>query len=165
MIRLSPASLLPLCGLVLVTSIGCGGVSDRPPVYPVSGKVTLGGVPVEGAQVSFYAEGSPRAASGKTDAEGMYQLTTFDTNDGAVEGSHKVSIAKMQAAQDMSNIDVNNPEGPGDAYGDAMDAAASGQYDKSLTAVLPRELASPETSGLTRTVTASESENVFNFDL
>lgn len=162
---LVPVTKLALSICVLWSTTGCGGVSDRPDVYPVSGKVTLNGVPVEGAQVSFFADGSPRAAAGTTDAEGMYQLTTFDTNDGAVEGNHKVAIAKMKGKGNETNIDVNNPEDPGAGYGEAMDAAAAGRYDEMVEALIPSQYASPETSGLTRTVTANDSENVFNFDL
>jgi hypothetical protein len=39
-------------------------------------------------------QGAPRAAVGKTDAAGNFQLTTFETNDGAVPGMHEVTVKK-----------------------------------------------------------------------
>ena len=59
----------------------------------MKGKVTLNGRPLEDATVKFQptaAGGSP--SSGKTDADGQYELmSTFDTA-GAMPGEHVVSI-------------------------------------------------------------------------
>jgi hypothetical protein len=55
------------------------------------------GKPIEGASVAFWAEGSPRAATGVTDAEGKFQLSMFGANDGAVPGVNKITVSKVEA--------------------------------------------------------------------
>jgi hypothetical protein len=87
---------------LLITSItGCGGGSDqwvagREKVYPTSGKVTLDGKPVEGAVVMFISTSKPLSARGLTDANGEYQLTTYEERDGAMAGEHKVTVRKTE---------------------------------------------------------------------
>src|SRR5688500_7404542 len=75
---------------------GCGGESHN--VTPVKGFVTYQGSPVEGAVVAFHAVdaavGEARMATGVTDAEGRFQLTSFTQGDGAAPGSHKVTVSK-----------------------------------------------------------------------
>jgi len=63
----------------------------------VKGTVTYKGKPISGAVVSFMMERAPRGATGTTDANGNYKLTTFDTNDGALVGTHKVTVNKPVA--------------------------------------------------------------------
>ena len=64
----------------------------------VKGTVTYRGKPVSGAIVSLTMEGAARGATGTTDGNGNYKLTTFDTNDGAIVGTHKVTVVKPIAA-------------------------------------------------------------------
>lgn len=77
---------------------GCGGADgegDRPPRLPVSGTITYQGAPLADAQVTFNPEAQDgTAAFGRTDAEGHYELTTFETGDGAVAGKYIVTITK-----------------------------------------------------------------------
>lgn len=78
--------------------VGCGkSGGDRPETYPVNGVVTYKGLPVPDAQVTFSPEGQGQAAFGRTDAEGKYALTTFDSGDGAVAGRYKVAVTKFDA--------------------------------------------------------------------
>ncbi|MFZ3374158.1 MAG: hypothetical protein WA183_01225 [Chthoniobacterales bacterium] len=87
-----------LLGLVVVFAVGCGGQS----LAPVSGKVTLHGVPLIGATVSFQPiapEGSIDAgpgSTGKTNADGEYTLTAATGQPGAVPGQHRVIITLLQ---------------------------------------------------------------------
>ena len=82
---------------------GCGGdASDRPMVAPVKGTVTYEGKPVEGASVAFWTDGAPRAALGVTNAQGEFQLTTFESGDGAVPGEHTVTVTKTSVAQNQT---------------------------------------------------------------
>ena len=80
----------------VVFLIGCS--ESGLPVYPVSGKVTLAnGKPVVGAAVrveSLDTTGKAKriTSQGMTDAEGVYKLTTFKLDDGAVAGRHVVAI-------------------------------------------------------------------------
>jgi hypothetical protein len=84
---------------VLVTSAGCGGGSK--PVK-VEGTVTLDGKPLPRATVSFMPVGEGRAASGETDADGIFRLTTFRTNDGALPGEYKVIVTVTELDPRMS---------------------------------------------------------------
>lgn len=86
--------LYPLAFLLLLA--GCDRDEKRQPTFAVSGKVTdATGKPVANVSVSFHptAGGAdvvkPR---GKTDANGVFQLTTYDGNDGAPAGEYKVSV-------------------------------------------------------------------------
>jgi hypothetical protein len=60
---------LLLLGLLLV---GCR--KSGPELAPVSGRVTLAGKPLEKADVVFQPDSGKPPASGRTDAEGRYEL-------------------------------------------------------------------------------------------
>jgi hypothetical protein len=60
--------------------------------------VTLGGQPLEGAAVTFTPVEGGRPATGATDAQGRFRLSTFDPGDGAVLGEHVVTVYKEEAA-------------------------------------------------------------------
>ncbi len=75
---------------VLVAS-GCG----TPEVRSIAGVVTLDGVPVDLATITFVPEESTsRGGIGRTDAEGKFDLTT-DGQDGLEDGQYRVIITKM----------------------------------------------------------------------
>src|SRR5262249_58215412 len=91
----SRACLLALL-LVPLLVPGCRG----PSMAPVKGRVTCGGKPVAEATITF----SPAArfegdrepgkpATGFTDQEGNYVLSTFRPYDGALVGKHRVTIS------------------------------------------------------------------------
>jgi hypothetical protein len=88
---------------LLALLVGCSGSDfDAPSTYPVTGKITYNGAPVEGAVVQFIAaleEGGPTAASGKTDIEGKYTLRTAFTpaveEEGAMAGDYAVVVHKI----------------------------------------------------------------------
>ena len=97
------ARFLSACAasLLITSLVGCGGGSDQwvagsEKVYPTSGKVTLDGKPVEGAVVMFISTSKPLSARGLTDANGEYQLTTYEERDGAMAGEHKVTVRKTE---------------------------------------------------------------------
>jgi hypothetical protein len=80
--------LLVLAGLCLALLLGCGQKT-----VPVKGVVTYNGKPLANAFVQFIPEdGGGRDASGTTDANGAFQLSTFRPNDGALPGSYKVTV-------------------------------------------------------------------------
>jgi hypothetical protein len=81
--------------LVLSVLSGCGG----PSMGHVKGVVTCKGKPVAEAQVMFSPipksaddkePGKP--ATGFTDAQGLYELSTYRNFDGAQVGNHKVQV-------------------------------------------------------------------------
>jgi hypothetical protein len=79
-----------LLGALLLAGLGCGGASK--PVK-VSGVVSLDSKPLAGATVVFTpADGKGNLASGRTDADGNFRLTTFQVNDGARPGDYKITV-------------------------------------------------------------------------
>jgi hypothetical protein len=80
--------------LSLVSLIGCGGnPAGYPATAPVTGTVTLDGVPLEGASITF-SPATGRSSSGTTDAEGNYELNYTGAIQGAMLGTHRVMISK-----------------------------------------------------------------------
>ena len=80
----------------LLISAGCG--SKGPKRYPTGGTVTYKSQPVEGAVVSFRSE-SGVIATGTTDAQGKFKLSTYGHGEGAVPGKHQVTVTKFSAPQ------------------------------------------------------------------
>lgn len=68
---------------------GCG--DGRPKRVPVSGQVLIDGVPLKHGTIQVIPEGD-RAAFGKINSDGMFELTTFEEKDGCVLGKHKVAV-------------------------------------------------------------------------
>lgn len=97
-------SLFALALLIPLTT-GCGESSDYP-TAAVTGKVTFNGMPSPDRTVIFTpqpkdgAAMTGKSATGTTDAQGNFTLSTYAPNDGAVVGMHKVSV---------SEGDPNNP--------------------------------------------------------
>jgi hypothetical protein len=83
-----------------MASWGCGG---KAPVK-VSGVVTISGSPVVNAIVGFDPvdkQGLP--ASGQTDANGRFELTSRVPGDGVLPGEYKVTITAIQPLGDTSD--------------------------------------------------------------
>lgn len=83
------AGLLP----AFLVALGCGGApADKPVVHPVTGSVTLDGMPLPNAIVHFSPDkGTPSA--GITDAAGKFELHEKTGMKGAVATNHIVSIS------------------------------------------------------------------------
>lgn len=75
-----------------VSAICLFGCSDGLQLVPVTGTVTLDGLPLVGASVVFHPE-QGRLSAGTTDAEGRYTLRYTDEKVGALPGEHTVQIA------------------------------------------------------------------------
>jgi hypothetical protein len=86
---------LVILPILMLSIAGCG----RPSVVKVEGVVTLDGKPLPGATVSFMPahEGQGQLASGRTDADGSFRLTTFRTDDGALPGEYKIIVTIKEA--------------------------------------------------------------------
>lgn len=132
--------LVRIAALLLIALWSLAGCSrsDRPPLAKVSGVVLLDGAPVEGAAVMFMPVAGGRPAQGSTDAQGKFQLTTFDTHDGAIIGEHKVSVTKLETTGVVETAD---------GLSGSVDASAI----KEIWHV-PQSYSNPENSGLTATV-------------
>jgi hypothetical protein len=83
-----------LCAFGLVFLGGCGG----PGMATVKGRVLFDGKPVKEAQVTFAPTGAEgqketgKPATGFTDENGNFELSTFKNFDGAIVGPHAVHV-------------------------------------------------------------------------
>lgn len=120
--------------------IGCGG-SAGVKTYPVKGVVTFQGQPLADGIVSFYPE-SGRPASGVTNAQGEFFLSTFQPQDGAAAGAYKVALAEptVQSAEGDYSVPEEKPPR------------------------FPVKYTDPSRSGLTAAVKPA-ADNTFTFDL
>jgi hypothetical protein len=78
---------------LLLLATGCG--SNRPAVAPVRGSITIDGRPVTVGRIMFYPK-EGRAATAPINPDGTYVLTTFDAEDGALPGMHKVTVISTE---------------------------------------------------------------------
>jgi hypothetical protein len=76
--------------LLLFALAGCRDGGRQ--VAPVHGRITLDGRPLANADVQFQPDGSLRASSGRTDADGHYELMYKRGQPGAIVGPHTVRI-------------------------------------------------------------------------
>jgi hypothetical protein len=90
--RASACLVVALVGLIFVS--GCG-----PEMAPVKGRITCAGKPVANAAVTFSpvpaseTDKEPgKPATGFTDEDGRYELSTYKARDGALVGEHRVLV-------------------------------------------------------------------------
>lgn len=157
-------------GLLLTLSLAAG--CNKPATvktYPVTGAVTVNGKVIEGAIVTLTPTiaGGPNA-SGKTDSEGKFKLTTYagpgQVYAGAAAGDYKVIITKPVPPEGPSTEDMQNmsPEArqaammkmmqgtlPTEGAPDGGNAPKKPAKPKSE---VPERYGKAETSGLTATV-------------
>jgi hypothetical protein len=74
-----------LVGVVLTA--GCGSQT-----VPVKGTVTVNGKPLANASVQFLNQDGGKDARGFTNADGEFELTTFQPKDGAMPGQYKITV-------------------------------------------------------------------------
>ncbi|WP_254511627.1 transthyretin-like family protein [Anatilimnocola floriformis] len=129
----------PLAGslallFVVALSAGCSK-SDRVAVHPVEGQLSWNGQPLANAFVVLHPQdkSNPKllAARAQTDAEGKFQLTTYDQADGAAAGEYQVTVEYFRPVNNGGSF-VPGPN------------------------VLPAKLARPETSEITVSVAAGK---------
>ncbi len=147
-----------LCLCLLIPGCGDPGIG----AIPVEGKVVVDGTPMEGVMVIFHPEPpGGRAASGKTDANGVFKLTTEINGDGALAGAYQISVTKhVNAADDLpTKVDPNDPASL-DAIYSKVDARKK-QVSKNF---IGKQYENPKGSGLTATVEKGK-ENKFTFEV
>jgi hypothetical protein len=135
--------LCGLCwaGLLAINLCGCGKAPESKSSVkkaPVSGTVTMGGKPLEGAEVYFNTEKFTGFA--KTNAEGKYQLSQ-----GAAIGANKVFISKLDGAAATANA-----ADPTLALNDPTQTQIAGE-SQSKSKKGPKQLIPPEFSSQTAT--------------
>ncbi len=93
--------------IVALSVTGCG--SDGPERAVVTGKVTLNGDPLPGADVEFQPDdGSP--SYGMTDDKGRYNLMYTRDKRGAMLGEHTVRIMTPTTGTDPQGNSVRVPQ-------------------------------------------------------
>lgn len=86
-------SLLGFLSTVLL--IGCGGSPGTAPTVPARGILLHKGEPARDARVIFTPK-TGRPATGNTDDQGRFVLSTFVSDDGAVAGEHTVTVSDLK---------------------------------------------------------------------
>jgi hypothetical protein len=95
-------SLLLVAGLGLVLPLaGCGGDPNMPKLAKVHGTVKYNGKLLDAGHIVFTpATGkggeTGQSASGEINSDGTYEMTTFNTGDGAILGQHIVTVVAQK---------------------------------------------------------------------
>ena len=134
--------------VICLTVTGCGGApADAPELHPASGVVTYNGEPLANAMVTLISGSGGKVAAGKSDASGTFILMT-NGEDGAVKGTHKVTVSVLPASAD----------GPAPEVG-------SEEYEKMMTegaepakSPIPEKYSDAGTSGLTAAIVAGPNQ-------
>ena len=129
-----------LCLILAVAPLGCGSS----PTSPVAGVVLLEGKPVANAAVQFVAQSeSGHDATGQTDPNGEFTMSTFKPKDGVLPGDYKVLVSPLGAADTTQYASAE----------EAMSAAKS--PPKSAAPAFPEKYTRPELTPLTQKVPVS----------
>jgi hypothetical protein len=109
--------------------------------------------------VTFICEAQNRSASGRTNANGVYKLTTYKPNDGAVEGEHKVKISgeTAEGAAASNTVSVESEDYVPPLPDQSTDPVI-------VRSTLPERFGDIETSGLKAEVKRIDN-NVVDFPL
>lgn len=141
-----------LVAILIAAQSGCGGDPTLPKLGKIHGKVTYNGKPVDAGHIVFTPVAGKggetgQSATGEIGEDGSYEMTTFNTGDGAILGQHTVTVELR-------------PKGE-DAY---PKPKADGTIDYKLPKSLgPKKYAKADTSPLKCTVVPEGGE--FNIDL
>lgn len=101
-----------ICALLLAAGVAALTGCARTGFHSVSGVVTMGGQPVEGAIVIFHpadnTEGGGQVANGVTDSGGKFKMGTINNGDGVKPGKYKVTVfrptEKLERQKTMSEV-------------------------------------------------------------
>jgi len=135
----------------LAFALGCAKTDKN--LATVSGVVTQGGAPLNGAKVTLHSTVQGEGVKGgvysaQTDSSGKYLIATVGKEPGIPAGMYKVTVVKLDAGSNL-------PEGF-----DAGQMEASGMAKN----LLPKDYENPNTTKLSVTLEPGKNENK-NFDL
>lgn len=126
---------------LLVGLCGCSDAPDLPMTVPVSGKVTLNGMPCPaGAMVMLVPVAGGRPSTGPTDAAGRFMLSTFGEKDGAVPGEHYVGVTLAKSDGPAATVDEYNT------------GTIEGQNQPKTKWIVPEKYSNPQGSGIQVTI-------------
>lgn len=138
-------------------TIGCGSSgSSGAPVFPVTGVVKVKGQAVSGADIVFSLKDGSGSSFGRTDASGKYQLTTRQSNDGAMPGDYLVAISKTDDAASATFVAQDDPN-----YNPFVGKNMGSRPPPKSS--IPAHYSDVKTSGLTARVNSTK--NTIDFDL
>ena len=134
----------------MVLASGCSSEPAKPQTYPVTGTVMMKGKPLENARVIFVPGQGGAPASGVTDKDGKYSLTTHTSGDGAQAGTYGVKVAKY----DGKGTPPGEEPGKEISYEEEQKLvfAADEKPLPVAKSVLPKKYDHEGTSGLSHTV-------------
>jgi hypothetical protein len=105
--RLVPIGALLVAAILQPRSLG----ADEAPLVKVTGVVRLDGRPLPGATVAFLPLAKDgRKATGKTDKEGKYEMTTKRDSDGAEPGKYQVTISLIRDGKELIPVRYSDKE-------------------------------------------------------
>ena len=136
---------------IMFATLGCNKPGDHPKTYPTRITILKDGKPVEGATLSLVPmdPNNKNSAYGLTDANGVCNVTSFETGDGAVPGEYTVTVRKVEEVREAAPTE-ENPE----------DTKVV-----STTEIVPKKYNSSNSSGLKITVSESGDNTAeFNVD-
>lgn len=138
-------------GFVIAATVVCiVGCNNNPKTVTVKGQVLLDGQPLPNVIVTFMPSDGSRSATATTDEEGrFYDASSFQKNDGAVPGSHRVAI---------------NPKDPPPMPGMSGDPGSPGGDAATYAPPFPERYTIPANSGLEAEVEVGGA-NDFTFEL
>jgi hypothetical protein len=141
--------LLLTLALAAALAAGCGKTAA------VKGRVTLDGKPVSAATVLFVPEDSEagRPASGMTDGDGYFHLTTYRPDDGALPGAYRLVVSKTTGV-------ATPPDSNHASKKRALEYRARTAAREHGQRLLPARYGDPATTPLRCTVPASDLVNV-----
>ena len=149
--------LILCCFGMIISLASCS--RNALPIAPVTGTILYQGKPAADAYIQFHSETPEtcRSATGMTDANGVYTLSTVgSTAPGAMPGKYRVTVSKMV---DINKDKVDSAAAkPGDAPSDYV-----AYKEPEMKNLYPAKWALPETSGLTAEV--KKGKNTFDFKL
>lgn len=147
----------------LALLLGCGGGGASGPkvkTYPVSGSVAYNGQPLVGAVVVFKSDDEALpGATGLTDKEGKFTLTTYSVNDGAAAGTYKVTVTKDDPSKKPAPMDESMLKDPSKMMGNYNKQIEGDGALKKPTFFLPVKYASHTTTPLSEIVKAEGTNN------
>lgn len=159
---------------LLALAVLVAGCKKGPTVatLPVTGKITIGGKPLEGANVVFTNKNPDQlSAGGTTDSQGEFKLSTWvgpkEIHAGAVSGEYIVTITKAPPGapqEDMSKMEHASPEERSELMMKKMQGAMEAKKGPQPKSEVPARYSSPESTPLKPTVMVGE-KNHFDWPL
>jgi len=81
-----------VCAAGVMLGSGCG--QGRPKLVKVSGQILIDGQPLPKAAIQVLPQGG-RPATATSDEQGRFTLTTFESGDGVMPGTHPVIVVAI----------------------------------------------------------------------